>query len=124
MVPVIYYNEVMNEELILKRISRASAWALLASVIVLLVSGWGITQTGVIYDISFGFIDRRISNAIHRSTNMPLAIFFLTHVMINIRLKISETRPSWVWAANVVLIIIGIAILGIVAYLEYFRLGG
>ena len=114
----------MNADPWLKKIARGSAWALLVGVIVLLISGWGITQTGVIYDISFGLIDRRVANAIHRGTNFPLALFFLTHVLINIRLAITSKRPSWAWPVNIILILVGIVILAIVAYLEYFRLGG
>ena len=57
----------------LRRLSRASAWALLVGVVVQVVSGWGITQTGIIYDVTFGLIDRRIANTIHRWINLPLA---------------------------------------------------
>ncbi len=108
----------------LKRLARASAWALLVGVIVLVVSGWGITQTGIIYRLSFGLIDRRLADAIHRATNVPLALFFLSHVLINIKLAILERKPSTGWLTNVVLIVIGISLLAIVVYMEYFRLGG
>lgn len=42
----------------------ASAWALLVIVIVLVVSGWGITQTGIIYRLTGGLVDRRLADAI------------------------------------------------------------
>ena len=108
----------------LKRLSRFSAYALLAGVIVLLVSGWGITQTGVIYKITFGLIDRRLADSIHRAANVPLAIFFLTHVTINIKLSMLRNRPSWEWVTNSILIVLGLGLLVIVVYMEYFRLGG
>jgi cytochrome b subunit of formate dehydrogenase len=108
----------------LKRIARASAWALLVGVVVLVLSGWGITQTGVIYNITFGLIDRRLADSIHRATNVPLVLFLLLHVLINIRLAITIRRPFMAWLTNGVLIVIGGCILGIVVYMEYFRLGG
>jgi cytochrome b subunit of formate dehydrogenase len=108
----------------LKRLSRASAWALLAGVVVLVVSGWGITQSGVIYHITFGLVDRRLADAIHRATNVPLAVFFLVHVLTNIKLALSRRRRATDWLTSGFLIAIGLVILGLVIYMEYFRLGG
>jgi intracellular septation protein A len=108
----------------LKRVARISAWALLASVVVLVLSGWGITQTGIIYRITLGLIDRRLADAIHREVNLPLAIFFLAHVLINIKIGISQHHPSRAWLTNILLGITGAALLMLVIYMEYFRLGG
>ena len=114
-----------NANVWLKRITRTSAWVLLVCVVVLVLSGWGITQTGVIYKITFSLIDRRLADSIHRATILPLAFFFLLHVLINIRLAITSSRhPYIVWLTNGVLIAIGACVLGIVVYMEYFRLGG
>jgi hypothetical protein len=113
-----------NDNIWLRRFSRISAWALLAAVVVLVISGWGITQTGVIYRITFGLIDRGVANTIHREINGPLAIFFLGHVLINIRLMFSRGTPRLAWLINVILIVIGAGVLAGVIYMEYFRLGG
>ena len=96
----------------LKRISSISAWLLLASVIILLLSGWGITQTEIIYKISFGLIDRRLADSIHRATILPLVFFFLLHVLTNIRLKITSHNPYIIWLTNGILMAIGGCILG------------
>jgi succinate dehydrogenase/fumarate reductase cytochrome b subunit len=111
-------------DLWLKRIARISAWALLVCVVVLVLSGWGITQTGVIYQITFGLMDRRLADAVHRASNIPLALFFLLHVLINIKLRITTKRPYIAWLTNGVLIAIGVYIMWLVVYMEYFRLGG
>ncbi len=108
----------------LKRVARISAWALFAGVIVLVLSGWGITQTGVIYKITFGLVDRRLADSIHKAANGPLAFFFLLHVFINIRLSIRNKSPSATRLIDWVLIVIGGCILGIIVYMQYFRLGG
>jgi len=105
-------------------LARISAWCLLATVLVLVFSGWGITQTGVIYNITFGLIDRGAANSIHRVVNVPLAVFFLVHIFTNIRLMISRGRPWRYWLVNVVLIIAGAGLMAIVIYMEYFRRGG
>jgi cytochrome b subunit of formate dehydrogenase len=113
-----------KRDVLLKRIAEASAWALLATVIVAIVSGWGITQTGIIYRLTFGLIDRGLADAIHRAANVPLAIFFLLHVFINIKLKVSQRSPSKGLLTSTILGIIGAGLLAIMIYMEYFRLGG
>jgi hypothetical protein len=113
-----------KRDVLLKRIAEASAWALLATVIVAVVSGWGITQTGIIYRLTFGLIDRGLADAIHRAVNVPLALFFLSHVFINIKLRISKRSPSKGWLTNSVLGVIGAGLLAIMIYMQYFRSGG
>jgi hypothetical protein len=108
----------------LRRLARFSAWALLVGVVVLVVSGWGITQTGVIYNLTFGLIDRRLANAIHRLTNLPLAFFFLVHVLINVKISLTRNYPSRAWLINGSLIVLGLAALAATVYLDHFRKGG
>jgi cytochrome b subunit of formate dehydrogenase len=108
----------------LKRIAEASAWALLVTIVVAVVSGWGITQTGIIYRLTFGLIDRGLADAIHRAANVPLAIFFLSHVLINIKLKVPRRSPSRGLLTSSILGVIGAGLLAIMIYMEYFRLGG
>ena len=105
----------------LRRIASISSWLLLASTAILVVSGWGITQTEVVYNLSFGLIDRRLADAIHRGSVLPLAFFFLLHVLINIRRKITSRRKVVVWLANGGLTAIGIGIMALVVYMEYIR---
>jgi thiosulfate reductase cytochrome b subunit len=109
---------------LLKKLARIAAWALLAGVFVLIVSGWGITQTGVIYRLTFGMVDRRLADAIHRAANVPVVFFFLAHVLINIKLALSRGRHSSGWLASAILIIIGAILMIITIYMQYGRLGG
>jgi hypothetical protein len=121
------YRVVTNSgkrDVLLKRIAAASAWALLVAVIVAVVSGWGITQTGIIYRLTFGLINRGLADAIHRAANVPLALFFLSHVFINIKLTISQRSPSKGLLTSTILGVTGAGLLAIMIYMEYFRLGG
>jgi hypothetical protein len=113
-----------KRDVLLKRVAQASAWALLAAVMVAIVSGWGITQTDVIYRLTLGLIDRGLADAIHRTANIPLALFFLSHVFINIKLAISRRSPSRGLLTASILGLVGAALLAIMIYMEYFRLGG
>lgn len=116
--------EVNKANFWLKILARASAWVLLVGIIVLIVSGWGITQTGIINSLTGGLVDRRLADAIHRAANVPLAFFFLAHVLINIKLMVSQNHPSRVWLTDIILIGVGVCLMAITIYMEYFRLGG
>jgi hypothetical protein len=102
----------------MKRLARASAWALLAGIIVLMVSGWGITQTGVIYRLTGGLVDRRLADTIHRDTVAPLTFVFLAHVLFNIRYRISPESTFKVWLTNIILIVVGVGLMAITIYMH------
>ncbi len=102
-------------------VARLSAWLLLATILISVVSGWGITRTGLIYQFSFGVIDRRFANAIHRGAQLPLVAFFLLHVLLNIRNNLPP-RYSIKLGINLALILVGTLLFVIAAYLELFTI--
>ena len=104
----------------LKFLSRICAWLLLATAVILVFSGWGITRTEIIYKVTFGLIDRRLANYIHRFTNIPLAIFFLGHLFINIRLLIYRKIPQRIRIIDGILIFAGLLFTFIVIYMEFW----
>jgi hypothetical protein len=117
--------QVDKTALWLKRLSMFSAWVLLAGVAILIISGFGITQTGIIYRLSGGLIDRRIADQIHRASNVPLAFFFISHVFINIHIKFTHrTSLLCKWLSGAILSLVGMALIAGMIYLEYFRRGG
>ena len=112
-------NREATRIIYLRRIARLSAWALLVGIIVLVLSGWGMTQTEIIYKTSWGLIDRGVANAIHRAIHIPVAIFLMTHVLITVRLRILP-GPQKVRLINGLLIALGICVLILAVYMEYF----
>lgn len=103
----------------LRRIALLSAWLLLVAVVLLVVTGWGITHTEIVYKGTFGLIDRRTANAIHRATNLQLAFFFVTHVLINVRLMVCGKKPGINWLIDSALVVLGLALIWAVVYVEY-----
>ena len=100
----------------LKSVQRLTAWLLLAAILILGVSGWGITRTDIIYRASFHLINRGLADAIHRYLQVPTALIFIAHVLINVRLNLPRRRKTWV--TDTILIALGIILLGIVIYVE------
>ncbi len=105
----------MAEETGLRRIARGSAWLLLSSIVISVLSGWAITQTGLIYKASFGLVDRGMGNAIHRGLQIPMATIFLVHVLVNAKINLLKRNAAVV---NTVLIMIGVLLLAGVIYME------
>ena len=104
----------------LKFLSRISAWLLCATAVISVFSGWGITRTEIIYKLTFGLIDHRLANYIHRFINIPLAIFFLGHLFINIRFIIFRKIPHRIHIIDGILIFAGLLLTLIVLYMEFW----
>jgi hypothetical protein len=113
-------EDIAGPSQVLRRLARISAWLLLAGVVVLVITGWGITHTGTIYQMTLGIVDRRLADFIHRSVNAPLAILFLVPVLVNI--KLAAIRRAWrhPGLTNSLLIITGLILMSIVVYMEYW----
>lgn len=121
--PILYDNsnpEKLASTQRLKILTRISAWLLLAAAVILIFSGWGITRTEIIYKITFGLIDRRLANYIHRATNIPLTIFFLSHLFINARLMLFRKIPQKIRIFDGILIVTGILLVLLVLYMEFW----
>jgi len=121
--PILYDNKNPEKPAFIQRlkiISRISAWLLLAAAVILIFSGWGITRTEIIYKVTFGLIDRRLANYIHRATNIPLSIFFLSHLFINIRLMLFRKIPHKIRIFDGILIVAGTLLVLVVLYMEFW----
>jgi len=101
----------------LRWIARACAWLLLITIIILLVSGWGITRTEIIYKASRGLIDRGDADSIHRAIQVPAAVFFTTHVLLNVRLNLPSRYLRKAWLFNGLLVAIGVCVVGGVVFM-------
>jgi cytochrome b subunit of formate dehydrogenase len=112
--------DARKTDVYLRRIARTSAWLLLITIIVLLISGWGITRTEIIYKASLGLIDRGEADSIHRAIQVPAAVFFTMHVLLNVRLNLPSRYLRKAWLVNSLLVAIGVCVVGGVVFMEYF----
>jgi hypothetical protein len=104
----------------LRWIARASAWLLIPAIIVVAISGWGITHTGTIYKASFHLIDRGMADRIHRDVQLPMAVVLILHVLINLRLNLPFRSGKISWLFNSMFIILGVGLLiGVVYMVRY-----
>ena len=100
-------------EKILTRISRISAYILIPLVLLILITGY--RQVGY-----FTFFTRGLANSLHQ---IYLNIAGLTvgsvHILISIRKALARNRIKGTWV-NIILIILGIAIVGGFSYFTFF----
>jgi hypothetical protein len=102
-----------------KRLAWASAWLLLITVGILIISGWGITHTESIYKATLGLVDRRLADSIHKAANIPIAVFFLCHVLATLKLRFYRRNPHTSRFTDGILILVGILALALVLYMEF-----
>jgi hypothetical protein len=101
-------------------IARASAWLLIPAIIVVAISGWGITHTATIYKASFHLIDRGMADRIHRDVQLPMAVMVTMHVLINLRLKLPFRSAKISWLFHIIFIILGVGLLiGVIYMVRY-----
>ena len=113
-------NDARKTDVYLRRIARASALLLFVSLIVLLISGCGITRTEIIYKASLHLIDRGLANSIHRDVQVPTVLFFVLHLLTKVRLNLPSRWLQKAWLFNSILIALGVALLVGVVYMEYY----
>jgi hypothetical protein len=100
----------------LRKIARITAWVLFSGIAILIITGWGITHTGIIYQASLGLVDRRLADAIHRAIQVPLSFFLVAHVFLNVSLgSRSSSRLR-----NVLLVAVAVLIVIIIFSVENF----
>lgn len=61
------------------------SYALLAATVLMIISGLGITEYGIISFLTFGFFDKFVSFKIHTILWGPFCILFIIHIWLVIR---------------------------------------
>lgn len=103
----------------LKKLARASAWALLVLLVLTAVAGFGITNTPLVYKLTFGLVDRVAANVLHRWSQSALTAVILIHVLTNIRLHLPRVFRTRIWLADGLLVAAGLLVITGVLYLLF-----
>ena len=99
-------------EKILTRINRISAYILLVLVLLVLITGY--RQVGY-----FTFFTRGLANSLHQIyLNIAGLVVGSVHILISIRKALARNKIKGIWV-NIILIILGIAIVGGFSYFTF-----
>ncbi len=72
----------------LMKINRKIVWVLLFFMILLIVTGYGLTKPNLIYSLTGGIINFQTASYLHRLLDLPLMILLLIHVIIEIKFSL------------------------------------
>lgn len=103
-----------NLEKFLTKVDRISAWVLLVTFILYIISGYGLTR---------GLIDRSVSQGLHVQY-LPLIIIIAFTLHVGLALRLAFVRwQAWNKFSKTVLILACMAFLGFFVYVELFYQG-
>lgn len=72
----------------LMKANRVIVWILLFLVLMLIISGYGLTKPSLIRSLTGGMIDYQTALFIHTSLDAPFLILLLIHVVIEIKFSL------------------------------------
>lgn len=101
----------MKPSLALKTIDRIVVWILLALFLVFMVSGYMITR---------GFLNRYYGFLLHTRLDLPIMVFFVIHIAINVRCVLMRRGVADRKPLNVAVLIVGMALFAFIVYLDQF----
>ena len=100
------------------KLNRLIVWVLLALMIVLVVSGYGLTKPNLIRDLTGGLINHRIATQLHYLLDLPLMVFLLVHVTIEVRFSFIRWGFRNKKLLNMLVLILGLTSLLLVVYVD------
>ncbi|MBW2971447.1 hypothetical protein KY359_00275 [Candidatus Woesearchaeota archaeon] len=68
-----------------RKLGRFCAWAIIVLMFIYFISGWGMTKSSMIYNLTGGLLDRGASARLHNYLILPMAFAFLCHTLVAIR---------------------------------------
>lgn len=71
----------------MKIFTRIIHWGLLASIVVYVISGFGITQARIVEPMTFGLLGKNLAFKIHDYVFFPFVILLILHLYITFRKK-------------------------------------
>ena len=102
----------------LMKINRVIVWVLLFFMILLIVTGYGLTKPNLIYSLTGGIIDYRTAFNLHTLLDVPLLILLLIHVVIEIKFSLMRWGFKNQKLLNLLMLMLGSICLILIVYVE------
>ncbi|MCW4052303.1 MAG: hypothetical protein NWE78_03705 [Candidatus Bathyarchaeota archaeon] len=100
------------------KVNRASVWILLLFMILMIITGYGLTKPNLIGFLSGGLIDHQAATYLHTMLNVPFAILLLTHVIIEIKFSFARWGFENERLLNLAVSILGLTLLLLFLYVD------
>jgi hypothetical protein len=98
--------------------NRVIVWILLLFMLMLIISGYGLTKPSLIRFLSGGWIDYHTALLIHTSLDTPLLILLLTHVLIEMKFALMRWGIKNQKLLNLLMLTLGSICLMLIIYVK------
>jgi len=102
----------------LMKLNRVIVWVLLLFILMLIISGYGLTKPSLIRFLSGGWIDYHTALFIHTSLDTPFLILLLIHVVIEIRFSLMRWGVKNQKLLNLLMLILVLICLILIIYVK------
>ena len=110
-------QRTLNQNLL--KFNRLIVWILLILIVLVAVSGYGLTKPRLISSLSGGLIDYDIAYTLHMQLDFYLLIMLLFHVAIEIRFSLIRWGFKHRKLLNILILVLIIESLALLIFVEY-----
>ena len=100
------------------KMNRAIVWVLLFFMILLIVTGYGLTKPNLIYSLTGGLVDYWAALRLHTLLDVPLLILLLIHVIIEIKFSLMRWGFKNQKLLNLLMFVLGSICLILILYVD------
>ena len=102
----------------LMKINRKVVWVLLFFMILLIVTGYGLTKPNLIYSLTGGIINYWTAAYLHTLLDVPFSILLLIHVIIEIKFSLMRLGFKNQKLMNLLTLMLGSICLVLILYVD------
>jgi succinate dehydrogenase/fumarate reductase cytochrome b subunit len=103
----------------LVKFGRFCAWSLIVFIFLYFISGWGVTRSGAVYNLTGGLLNRQTSFWLHDILTLPMAFAFLCHTLIAIRYALIRWNVKNREVLNYVFLGVGVVLFALVCWVYF-----
>ena len=104
----------------LKKLNRLLVWPTLVLSVIFAISGYGITNPGLVTELTGGVLTRAVSLKLHLVLAFPVLMLLTIHVLIGAKSALTRWGVKEGTLLNVFLLLIGIFTMTLLALMQYF----
>jgi len=105
-----------------KKLNRLLVWPTLVLSVIFVVSGYGITNPGLVTELTGGVLTRAVSLKLHLVLAFPILMLLTIHVLIGAKSALTRWGVKEGILLNVFLLLAGIFTMDLLALMQYFIL--
>ena len=103
----------------LMKANRVIVWALLFLMILLAITGYGLTKPNLITSLTSGLIDYQTALHLHTLLDVPLLVFLVVHVAIEIKFSLMRWGFKSQKLLNLLVLLLAAFSLILIVYVEF-----